>query len=120
MFAGSIAGLIQDSLTTGFLGVGGLAKAIVGFFAGAFSQQFIVNAALPRLIIFLGATIVHSAVFMGLYLLLDEGRTFPSPWRTIGAQALANALVGMIAFAIIEAVPGMVERRRAARRGSRL
>lgn len=120
MFAGSFAGLIQDSLTTGFLGVGGLAKSIVGFFAGAFAQQFIVTAALPRLVMFLGATIVHSAVFMGLYFLLDDSRTFASPWRTIGTQALANSLVGMIAFTVIEAVPGMAERRRAARRGSRL
>jgi hypothetical protein len=31
-------------------------------------------------------------------------------------QVLGNALVGMIAFAIIEATPGMIERRRAGRR----
>ena len=119
MFAGSVAGLIQDSLTTSFLGVGGLAKSIVGFFAGAFAQQFIVTATLPRLVMFLCATVVHSAVLMGLYYVL-EARAFPSPWRTIGSQALANALVGMVAFAVIEAVPRMVERRRASRRGSRL
>jgi rod shape-determining protein MreD len=119
MFAGSAAGLIQDSLTTGLLGVGGLAKSIVGFFAGAFAQQFIVTAALPRLVIFLGATVVHSAVFMTLYSVLEQ-RPFSSPWKSIATQALANALVGMIAFTIIEAVPGVVERRRAARRGSRL
>lgn len=119
MFAGSVAGLVQDSLTTSLLGVGGLAKSIVGFFAGAFAQQFIVTATLPRLVMFLCATVVHSAVVMGLYSVLDD-RIFPSPWRTIGSQALANALVGMVAFAVIEAVPRMIERRRATRRGSRL
>ena len=119
MFAGSVAGLIQDSLTTSFLGVGGLAKSIVGFFAGAFAQQFIVTATLPRLVMFLGATVVHSAVLMGLYYVLEE-RAFPSPWRTMASQALANALVGMVAFAVIEAVPRTLERRRATRRGSRL
>ena len=31
MLAGSVAGLIQDSLSTGLIGVGGLAKSIVGF-----------------------------------------------------------------------------------------
>jgi rod shape-determining protein MreD len=116
MFAGSLAGLVQDALTSGIIGIGGLAKAIVGFFAGAVGQQFIVTAALPRLVMFAAATVVHALVFMGLYVVLNL-RTFHSPWRTILAQALANALVGMIAFMVIEAVPGLVERRRMARRG---
>lgn len=115
MFAGSVAGLIQDSLAGGIVGVGGLAKSIVGFFAGAFGQQFIVTAALPRLVMFLAATVVHSVVFMGLYLVLGQ-RSFPSSWPTFAGQALANAVVGMVAFTAIEAVPGIVERRRMSRR----
>jgi hypothetical protein len=64
---------------------------------------------------FVAATVVHSAVFMGLYLALGM-RSFPSPWKTIAGQALANALVGMVAFTVIEAVPGVVERRRMGKR----
>jgi rod shape-determining protein MreD len=115
MFAGSLAGLVQDALTSGVLGIGGLAKSIVGFFAGAVGQQFIVTAALPRLVMFLAATAVHALVFMGLYVTLNL-RTFHAPLRTVLMQALANAVVGMIAFAVIEAVPGLIERRRMARR----
>jgi rod shape-determining protein MreD len=116
MLAGSAAGLIQDSLGTGIVGIGGLAKSIVGFFAGVFGQQFIVTAALPRLAMFVGATLVHALVFMGLYEVLGL-RTFESPWTTVGTQALTNAVVGMVAFAVIEAVPGVLERRRMTRRG---
>ena len=111
MLAGSLAGIIQDALSSGVIGIGGLAKSIVGFLAGAIGQQFLVNAALPRLLIFLGATALHAAVFMGLY----EGlglRTFTSPWTAVVSQALGNAAVGLIAFAIIESLPGVVERRR--------
>ena len=115
MLAGSLAGLIQDALSAPLIGVGGLAKSIVGFFAGAVGQQFIVTSPLPRLVMFVAATVVHSAVFMGLCLALGL-RSFPSPWRTIASQALANALVGMVAFTVIEAVPGIVERRRMGRR----
>jgi rod shape-determining protein MreD len=117
MLAGSAAGLIQDALSSGVIGIGGLAKTIVGFLAGAFGQQFIVTAALPRLVIFLAATVLHGAVFMGLYYVLDI-RTFPSPWKPLVAQALGNALVGIVAFGIIESLPGIVERRRS-RRGRR-
>ena len=115
MLAGSLAGLIQDQLSTGVLGIGGLAKSIVGFVAGALGQQFIVTAALPRLLMFVGATAAYQAIFMGLYVVLGL-RSFPSPWKAIATQALGNALVGMIAFTIIEALPGVMERRRIGRR----
>jgi rod shape-determining protein MreD len=115
MLAGSLAGLIQDQLSTGVLGIGGLAKSIVGFVVGAIGQQFIVTAALPRLVTFVGATVAYQALFMGLYVVLGL-RSFPSPWKAIGTQALGNAVVGMIAFTIIEALPGVIERRRVGRR----
>jgi rod shape-determining protein MreD len=115
MLAGSVAGLIQDALSSGVLGIGGLAKSVIGFLAGAISQQFILTSALPRFLMFVGATVAHAALFMGLYVALGL-RIFPSPWKAVASQALGNAIVGMIAFAIIEALPGVIERRRAGRR----
>jgi rod shape-determining protein MreD len=118
LLAGTAAGLIQDSLSSGIIGIGGLSKALVGFLAGAIGQQFIVTAALPRLVTFMAATAVHAAVFMGLYIGLDL-RMFPSPWASVGVQAVVNAVVGMIAFGIIESIPGAMERRRYGRRARR-
>lgn len=115
MLAGSLAGLTQDALSIGVIGIGGLSKSIVGFVVGAIGQQFIVTAALPRLVIFLASTVAHAAIFMGLYVLLGLG-SFPSPWAPILSQVLGNAAVGMIACTIIEAFPGVVERRRLSRR----
>jgi len=54
-------------------------------------------------------------VFMGLNALLGL-RSFPSPWAAIASQALGNAAVGIVGFAIIESLPGMLERRRTGRR----
>ncbi|HEY1305326.1 MAG TPA: rod shape-determining protein MreD [Vicinamibacterales bacterium] len=115
MMAGSVAGLIQDALSSGVVGIGGLSKATVGFVVGALGQQFIVTAPLPRLVIFLGATVGYQALFMGIYVLLQQ-RSFPSPWKAVATQALGNAIVGMIVFSIVEAFPGAIERRRAGRR----
>ena len=115
MFAGSLAGIVQDAMSSGVIGVGGLAKSIVGFLAGVIGQQFLVTAALPRLLIFLAATVVHAAVFMGFYMLLGL-RSFSSPWAAVTSQALGNAAVGLIAFAIVESLPGAVERKRMGRR----
>jgi rod shape-determining protein MreD len=114
LLAGSVAGIIQDALSSGVVGIGGLAKSIVGFVAGVVGQQFIVTAALPRFVMFVAATALHAAVFMGLYVVL-ELRTFPAPWAAIASQAVVNAAVGMIAFTIIESLPGFMERRRSRR-----
>jgi len=115
MLAGTVAGLVQDALSSGVIGIGGLAKTLVGFLVGAFGQQFIVTAALPRFVMFVAATALHAAVFMGLYVALGL-RVFSSPWTAIASQALGNAVVGLVSFAVIESLPGMVERRRGRRR----
>jgi rod shape-determining protein MreD len=115
MVSGSIAGIIQDALSSGVIGIGGLAKSVVGFLVGVMGQQFIMTAALPRLVVFVAATVVHAAVFMGLYLALGV-RMFPAGWQAVVGQALGNAVVGIVAFAIIEALPGIIERRRLTRR----
>jgi rod shape-determining protein MreD len=111
MLAGSAAGIVQDALSSGTVGIGGLAKAIVGFGAGVIGQQFIVTAAFPRFLMFIVATLVHSALFMGMYMLLGL-KEFPSPWAAVLSQAIGNAVVGIVAFAIIESLPGAIERRR--------
>lgn len=115
MLAGSVAGLLQDALSSGVIGVGGLAKTVVGFLAGAIGQQFIVTAAVPRLVMFVAATAAHAACFMGLYQLLGA-RMFASPLAAVATQSLGNAVMGMVAFSAIEGLPGVLERRRATRR----
>lgn len=111
MLSGSIAGIIQDALSSGTIGIGGLAKAIIGFAAGVIGQQFIVTAAFPRFVMFFLATLVHAALFMGMYVVLGL-KEFPSPWAAILSQALANSVVGIIGFAIVESLPGAMERRK--------
>ena len=89
-----------------------LAKTLVGFLAGIIGTQFIVTASLPRFVVFFAATALHAVVFMGLYVLLDL-RHFGAPVAAVAGQATANAVVGVVAFQLVELLPGAVERRRA-------
>jgi len=114
LLTGTFAGLVQDALASGVIGIGGLAKTIVGFLAGVIGTQFIVTQSLPRFVVFFGATILHAVVFYGLYMVLNL-RQFGSAYAAIAGQALSNALVGVVAFQLVELLPGAVERRRAAR-----
>jgi rod shape-determining protein MreD len=114
LLGGTIAGLIQDALSSGVLGIGGLAKTMVGFFSGLLGTQFIVTAPLPRFLLLVLATGLHAAIFIGLYTLLNL-RQFQTPYSAIVGQAFGNAFVGVVAFQMIEWFPGFVDRRRAGR-----
>ena len=118
MLTGTVAGLLQDALASGVIGIGGLAKTVVGFLAGIVGTQFIVAQPVPRFVVFFGATALHATIFMGLYALLDL-RHFGTPYAAVGGQAFANALVGVLAFQLVELLPGAVERRRASKTRSR-
>ena len=114
LLAGTVAGLIQDSLSTGLIGIGGLAKTLVGFLSGIIGTQFIVARPLPRFVVFFAATVLHQAVTIGLGVLLGL-RPFGTPYAAVAGQAFGNAVVGVAAFQLVELLPGAVERRRTAR-----
>jgi rod shape-determining protein MreD len=114
LLTGTFAGLIQDSMTTGVIGIGGLAKTLVGFLTGIVGTQFIVAQPVPRFVVFFGATLLHAVVFIGLYTLLGLSH-FGTPYAAMAGQAAGNAAVGVVAFQLAELLPGAVERRRAAK-----
>jgi len=114
LLTGTFAGLAQDALATGVIGIGGLAKTLVGFLTGIIGTQFIVAQPLPRFCVFFGATVLHQLVFIGLNTLLDL-RHFGSPYAAVAGLAAGNAVVGVVAFQLVELLPGAVERRRAAK-----
>jgi rod shape-determining protein MreD len=114
LLGGTFAGLVQDVLANGVIGIGGLAKTIVGFLAGVIGTQFIVAQPLPRFVVFFSATLVHALVFHGLYAVLNL-RQFGTAYAAIVGQAVTNAFVGVVAFQIAELLPGAMERRRAAK-----
>jgi hypothetical protein len=135
LIAGAIAGLAQDSLaatgvsviaigagvvtTRSIIGIGGLAKTVVGFITGIIGSQFIVARPLPRALVFFTASVTHAIIFLGLYSVLDPGygRT---PYATIVSRAGANAIAGVLIFQIGEAFPGFMDKRRMAGGGMRI
>ena len=52
LLTGTFAGLLQDAMSSGIIGIGGLAKTVVGFVVGLVGTQFIVTHPLPRMVVF--------------------------------------------------------------------
>ena len=114
LMTGTVAGLIQDSLSTGLIGIGGLAKTIVGFVTGIVGTQLNIAEPVARFVVFFAATVVHQAITIGLGTVLGL-QTFGVPYAAIAGEALANAVVGVAAFQLTDLLPGAVERRRMGR-----
>jgi rod shape-determining protein MreD len=114
LLVGSAAGLVQDALSSGIIGIGGLSKTVCGFLVGLLAAQFILTAPMPRFVVYVAATALHAVLFMGLYALLGL-RSFDPPSATVGWQALANGIIGVVVFQTVEWLPGFAARRRARR-----
>lgn len=119
LLAGTVAGFVQDTLSggSGVVGIGGLAKTIVGFATGIIGTQFIIAQVPSRFVAFFVATLVHGLIFIGVSVLLGL-REWGQPYTGLLAQALGNAVVGVLAFQLAEFLPGAVERRRQGRGSS--
>ena len=135
LMAGALAGLVQDALAaTGtsvvavgsgmatarsIIGVGGLAKTVVGFVAGIIGSQFIVARPIPRAFVFFTAAVAHAIIFVGLYRVLDSNQP-ATTYGTIFSQAGVNAMIGVLVFQVAEMLPGFVDRRRSMGGGMRI
>ncbi|BCS34500.1 hypothetical protein TBR22_A37280 [Luteitalea sp. TBR-22] len=115
LVAGTVAGLCQDALSGGVLGVAGLAKTLAGFVAGVVATQFIVSGIIPRGVVFFAMTWLHGVCFLGLYAMIER-HGIGRPWRQILVQSLLNALVGVVATQAIERGPEWWRRRQYTRR----
>jgi rod shape-determining protein MreD len=104
LITGTVAGLAQDAMSTGIIGVGGLAKTVVGFLAGVSGTQFIVAHPLPRFVAFFAASLLHAGLFFGTYAVLGV-RDIGAPFGRLAAQGLGNAAIGLLVFKIAESLP---------------
>jgi rod shape-determining protein MreD len=112
--SGSVAGLAQDALTTGVVGIGGLGKTVVGYLVGTVGRAFILTQPLPRFLVFFVATLVEMTIITLFHVALDAG-PYTVPAGAIVAQAFGNSLVGVVLFQLTESVPRAIERRRTGR-----
>jgi rod shape-determining protein MreD len=109
LLTGTVAGMLQDALGGGTLGMSGLGKCLAGYLAGVVGTQFIVTQWLSRGLLFLGASALNSACFVGLSVLLGF-RRYDNPLLEVATQAVFNAAVGVLLFYVIEFLPVARER----------
>lgn len=79
---GTCLGLLQDSLSHGYIGVFGIAKAIVGYMAASASTRFELESMVTRAVLTALFVLAHSLCVAGIeHALLQSPPPFsPLPW----------------------------------------
>ena len=111
LWTGTVGGLLQDALSGGVIGMGGLAKTVVGYLGGQFAAQFMVTRLWHKALVFVGGSLIHAALFVGGYSLLFDDRVVVTQ-RDLLMQAAANTVVGLVVAVGLQTVPDEAERQR--------
>ena len=111
LWTGTVGGLLQDTLSGGVIGMGGLAKTLVGYLGGQFAAQFMVTRLWHKGLLFIGGSLLHAGLFAGGYSLLFDDRIVITR-RDLLVQAVANAVLGLVVAVGLQTIPDEVERQR--------
>ncbi len=117
MWAGTLGGLMQDALTGSVIGVGGLAKTVVGFGVGLAGDQFVVARPSVRAAAVALVTVGHRLIIVGLLAVVNQAWN-GVPWAAVLMETGLNAAAGFLAFQVTDALPGVILQTRQRRRSS--
>lgn len=90
---GTVVGLAEDALSHGYLGMFGIAKALVGYLGAWASVQFDLEQFAARLVLTAGLVLLHSVALAGFERALLESA---SAWQPLD---LASSLLFNVALA---------------------
>jgi rod shape-determining protein MreD len=98
---GTGLGLLQDALSHGYIGIFGIAKAIVGYLAASASTRFELDSLLARTVLTGVFVLVHNLCLAALQHALLEAPPPFQPVATVSA-VLVNVALGLILFQVLD------------------
>jgi rod shape-determining protein MreD len=98
---GSALGLLQDALSHGFIGIFGIAKAIVGYLAASAGTRFELESLVARTVLTGVFVLVHNLCVAALQHAMLEAAPPFQPIATASA-VLVNVALGLILFQILD------------------
>lgn len=98
---GTGLGLLQDALSHGYIGIFGIAKAIVGYLAASASTRFELESLLARTVLTGAFVVVHNLCLAALQHAMLES---PPPFQPIASASavLVNVALGLVIFQILD------------------
>jgi rod shape-determining protein MreD len=100
---GTGLGLMQDALSHGYVGMFGMAKALVGYLAAFAAMRFNVESLFARSVVTASLILLHNLCMAGLqYALLDSPPAFMA--LDLASAVLVNVALSLIVFPVLDRV----------------
>ena len=100
---GTGLGLMQDALSHGYVGMFGMAKALVGYLAASAAIRFNVESLLARSVVTASLVLLHNLCMAGLqHALLDSPPAFMA--LDLASAVLVNVALSLIVFPVLDRV----------------
>ena len=100
---GTGLGLMQDALSHGYVGMFGMAKALVGYLAAAAAIRFNVESLFARSVVTASLILLHNLCMAGLqHALLDSPPAFIA--LDLASAVLVNVALSLIVFPVLDRV----------------
>jgi len=98
---GTVLGLLQDALSHGFIGILGIAKAVIGYLAASASTRFELESLPARAVLTGVFVLVHNLCLAALQHGLLET---PPPFQplALAGALLVNVALGLILFQVLD------------------
>src|SRR5271157_5838934 len=98
---GTGLGLMQDALSHGYIGMFGMAKALVGYLAAFAAVRFNVESLFARSVVTASLILLHNLCMAGLqHALLDSPPAFMPP--ELASAVLVNVALSLILFPALD------------------
>ena len=98
---GTGLGLVQDALSHGYLGMFGMAKALVGYLAASAAVRFNVESLLARSVVTASLILLHNLCMAGLQHALLESPPAFLP-LDVASAVLVNVALSLILFPVLD------------------
>lgn len=98
---GTGLGLMQDALSHGYVGMFGMAKALVGYLAAFAAMRFNVESLFARSVVTASLILLHNLCMAGLqHALLDSPPAFMA--LDLASAVLVNVALSLIVFPVLD------------------
>jgi rod shape-determining protein MreD len=98
---GTGLGLMQDALSHGYVGMFGMAKALVGYLAASAATRFNVESLIARSVVTASLILLHNLCMAGLqHALLDPPPAFIA--LDLASAVLVNVALSLIVFPVLD------------------
>lgn len=100
LLAGTVAGLLQDSLEGTLLGINALSKAVMGYLVGFLGLRFSLVPLILRIAIIAAASILSRTIEVATLAIMGRWVAY-TPWAYLFESAIGNCIAGGLVFSML-------------------